>query len=148
MRIFFQAFLGLSFTLAGCGGPVTPAADGGATDAGDAQVVHGCTAFDDQTASGAARRVSFGSANGSPPLGYAPKCLAISAGQSVTFTGNFSVHPLVPGEYQGDAGAANNPITRTDMGSADTTFQFPAPGLYPYYCDYHAPTMVGVVQVR
>lgn len=123
--------------LAGCGGPtVTP-------DAG-VPVIHGCTDY----VVTAERRVSFGTANDSPALGYAPKCLTISVGQSVTFAGNFNTHPLVPGAFNSDAGTSGNPIARKDTGADDSVVTFDAPGLFPYFCDLHAPTMVGVVQVR
>lgn len=107
-------------------------------------VIHGCTDY----VTTAERRVSFGTANDSPALGYAPKCLTISVGQSVTFVGNFNTHPLVPGAFNSDAGSSGNPIERRATGSDAFVVTFDAPGLFPYFCDLHAPTMTGVVQVR
>ncbi|PZR12841.1 MAG: hypothetical protein DI536_14885 [Archangium gephyra] len=128
--------------LAACGEPVTK------PDGGSVEVIHNCTEYVDRSAEGAARQVSFGSANDSPALGYAPKCITIARGQSVTFSGNFNTHPLSPGAFNADAGSPGNPITRKDTGADDLVVVFPEAGLYPYYCDLHAPTMVGVVQVR
>ncbi|MGV3621333.1 MAG: hypothetical protein ACO1OB_10980, partial [Archangium sp.] len=100
--------------LVACGESVTT------PDAGPGvEVIHGCTEYADRSAAGAERRVSFGSANDSPALGYAPKCITVARGQSVTFTGNFNTHPLAPGAFNSDAGSPGNPITRKDTGADD-----------------------------
>ena len=140
-----------ALTCVGCGAAqstidagATPGADAGAV----AQTIHGCTSsayVDGRTGD---RQIGFGTALGSPALGYSPNCLIISAGQTVTWVGNFSVHPLVGGEYRGDAGTSPTPIVRVDTGSDPKAVTFATPGLYPYYCDNHAPTMEGVVWVQ
>ena len=80
---------------------------------------------------------------------YDPPCLVIRVGQTVTFTGNFSVHPLAPGvaPRRSGTGATPSPI---EMRSEGTVYrvQFPTPGDYPYYCVYHAGGgMYGVIRV-
>lgn len=110
--------------------------------------IHGCSAssfIDRRTGS---RDIGFGTELGSPALGYTPQCMIISVGQSAKWVGNFSTHPLVGGEYNGTAGTTPNPIARHDTGSTPVEVTFNAAGLYPYYCDYHAPTMVGVIWVQ
>ncbi len=131
--------------LLGCGGGTTVLDAGVITP-----VIHDCTAaaYVDRSDAGADRRVGFGTALGSNAVGYSPSCIVIAAGQSVTFVGNFNTHPLVGGEYGADGGTSNNPIGRHDTGTADLPIGFPSAGLYPFYCDLHAPTMVGVVKVQ
>ena len=113
-------------------------------------VIHGCddASYFARTGASDDRRIGFGTALGSGAVGYAPKCLTIAAGQSVTFVGDFSTHPLVPGEYAGDAGTPGNPIPSQRSGSVDLSVTFSSAGYFPYYCDLHAPTMVGVVHVQ
>jgi plastocyanin len=118
-------------------------------DAG-VETLHGCDAskYADRSAAAADRRIGFGTALESPALGYSPACMTITAGQSVTFVGSFSTHPLAPGEFQGNRGTLPTPIERRTSGQEDAVFTFSSPGLYPYYCESHAPTMVGVIRVR
>ncbi len=105
--------------------------------------VNGCTSYTDATADSASRTVTFTYPS------YSPKCLMIAAGQSVTFSGSFSSHPLTPGVAPDSSGTAspNNPIPATSSGSS-LTVSFPNPGTYPYYCALHfAAGMTGVIQV-
>jgi plastocyanin len=81
---------------------------------------------------------------------YSPRCLRISVGTSVAFTGDFSSHPLRPGLAPGQSGTAspNTPIQATGSGTSKT-FIFNAAGDYPFYCEnHHAQGMMGVVRVR
>ncbi len=108
-------------------------------------VVNGCNPGDyvDLSAASATRTVIF-----TLPT-YTPKCARIAAGQSVTFSGTFSFHPLTPGVPPGQTGTASpsNPITVTNTGTT-ASFTFPTAGFYPYYCANHASMgMVGVIQV-
>jgi plastocyanin len=138
----------LATVAAGCGGP------SGTADAGvaDAAVFNGCTEgqFVDRSAAGADRAVAFGGENGSPVFGYSPACITIAAGQSVTFRGAFSGHPLRPGANPSmpTAGSPGSPITNVDTGmSAEVAFA--TAGTFPYYCEYHwGGGMYGVVRVR
>ena len=119
-----------------------------ASDSGMPPSLHGCasTSFVDRRAG--SRDIGFGTSLGSPALGYSPNCMIIAAGQSAKWVGNFDTHPLVGGEHNGTAGTMPNPIGRHDTGSAAVEVTFGTAGLYPYYCDYHAPTMVGVIWVQ
>jgi len=81
---------------------------------------------------------------------YSPKCLKVSAGATVTFSGDFVTHPLAPSTHRGTLTA--NPITSTGTGTTKS-FDFPAAGFYAYYCTVHGPSdgaagMVGVVWVQ
>lgn len=104
--------------------------------------LQGCTAADwvDRSAPSADRRVGFGTQLGSSAVGYAPRCLRIAPGQTVTFVGNFGAHPLAPT-------STPNPIPAKDSGGDDLPVTFPGAGGYPYHCTLHAPTMVGAVWV-
>jgi plastocyanin len=113
------------------------------------------SAFVDRSAAGAARTIGYGGAAGSALFTYAPRCITIAAGQTVTFTGgttsSFGVHPLAPGVLDSPrAGSANNPIPRTTDGNTrDLTVTFPTAGTYPYICEAHAAGgMTGVVRVQ
>lgn len=128
-------------SISACGDDAAPAAG---------SALNGCTdaLFVDRTATGADRTVTFGT--GAAPFAYTPKCITVAAGQSVTFMGDFSVHPIAPGASPSapDAGTAGNPIQRTAMG-AMTQVTFPTAGTYPYYCVFHyGGGMVGAVRVR
>lgn len=150
MRLFALLAVGV-VGLIGCGGD-----DGGGTpppttdDLGAAAGLNGCDAgeYVDRSEASAERRIGFGSALNSPAFGYSPACITISAGQSVTFVGNFANHPLVPGVATGGGASANNPVQEQRSGSADYMVSFPTAGFYPYFCDVHKPTMAGVVRVR
>ncbi|MDO9017345.1 MAG: plastocyanin/azurin family copper-binding protein [Deltaproteobacteria bacterium] len=121
-----------------------PADSGAGTDAGPAiATINGCTPAMYVDHSAGTRTITFGSS-----FTYDPRCMTITAGQTVTFSGTFSSHPLVAGSVSGDpAGTTPNPITNTNTG-ASATFTFAAPGLYPYFCNFHQPGMAGVIQVR
>jgi plastocyanin len=77
---------------------------------------------------------------------YHPECIFIRAGGTVTFNGDFGMHPLQPSTR----GTTGSPITATNTGMT-ATFTFPTPGFYPYYCLFHGADvgagMSGVVQV-
>jgi plastocyanin len=87
--------------------------------------------------------ISFGSQLGS---NYSPRCLVIHVGQTVTFAGDFSTHPL----RASTRGTAGNPIPSAGMGSS-TAASFSAAGFFPFYCTQHGDDlgngMSGVVEV-
>ncbi len=125
----------------GTGGGTSDAAagakDGGAAlvdAASDAAVVNACTAFVDHTASGDARAVTWDF----PIATSAERCLAVKVGQTVTWKGNFNVHPL-----KGGSGTSPNPV---DGVGADGKVTFTAEGTYGFHCDIH-PAMIGAVRV-
>ena len=81
---------------------------------------------------------------------YSPKCLKVPAGTMVTFSGDFSFHPLEPSTHRGTLTA--NPITSTATGTTKS-FNFTTPGFYAYFCSTHgasdgAAGMVGVIWVE
>jgi plastocyanin len=95
--------------------------------------------------------INFGGAAG---FAYDPKCLKVTAGTTVTFMGDFSVHPLEPSTHRGEL--AGNPITAVSAlpdGGTTTSFTFPAAGYYAYFCSFHGASdtgagMAGVIWVR
>ena len=113
--------------------------------------MNGCAA-DSFVPAAADARIQYGDPIG---LAYSPKCLTISAGQSVTFVGdttrgsNFAFHPLRPGGAVGsDPGSSGNPIAAQSSGSTYTV-AFPTPGTYGYFCQEHESMgMYGAVQVK
>jgi plastocyanin len=90
--------------------------------------------------------INFGGAVG---FNYDPKCLKVSAGATVTFSGDFLTHPLAPSAMRGDP--ANNPIVNMSDGTT-ASFVFPMPGFYAYLCNFHGTDdglfMSGVIWVQ
>lgn len=81
---------------------------------------------------------------------YDPRCLAIEAGSTVTFSGDFDLHPLYPSRSRG--ALAGNPIGGRGSDSTRDVL-FPQPGYFAYYCGIHGAfddgsTMAGVVWAR
>jgi plastocyanin len=109
--------------------------DGQCTTPACGATVNGCTTFTDLTgmANPAVAFVAYS---------YTPKCAQIRVGQSVTFSGTFSFHPL----FQTCGPALS--IAHTSSGST-ATFSFADTGLYGYWCENHHATqnMVGALNV-
>ncbi len=138
------AALAAVVSLGGCGPAPAPASP---TPAAAPNDTCGAATFEDRSAPGADRNVGFGGESGSGPFSYAPRCLRIAPGETVTFVGDFSVHPLAPGTAPGTE-RSDNPIPRVGSGTTPTPVSFPAAGRYPYYCTQHyAAGMAGVVEV-
>lgn len=81
---------------------------------------------------------------------YNPKCLKVTAGATMTFSGDFSSHPLTPSAMRGTL--TGNPIASTSAGTSKD-FTFPTAGFYAYYCAFHDPSdtgnfMSGVIWVQ
>ena len=94
--------------------------------------------------------VTFGFLGTPPAFSYQPKCLAIDAGRSVTFSGSFTAHPLYPSARRGTI--ANNPIGGVSSGDTKVVL-FPGRGFFAYYCGVHGAaddgsTMAGIVWAR
>lgn len=106
--------------------------DASVPDAGDAEAgtactiaaFAGCTTFEDRTAAGAERTVTF------QDFAYTPKCIRIKAGQALLFQGDFDRHPLV---------TSCGPSLPLDhrSGMTPASFVLSAPGRYGYYCLDH-----------
>lgn len=88
-----------------------------------------CAAWTDATDPGASRTITAVFSGG---FQYAPRCLKIRAGQSVTFSMSLASHPLVA-DCQDHAS-----ITNTASGSS-AVFSFPYPGYYGFHCAIHGP---------
>jgi plastocyanin len=77
---------------------------------------------------------------------YEPSCLQVAKGATVTFSGEFGLHPLVPSTMRGTT--AGNPIISTPTGTS-ASFTFPDSGFYAYFCSFHGSddglTMAGVI---
>jgi plastocyanin len=90
--------------------------------------------------------IAFG---GTVGFDYAPKCLKVPAGTSVTFSGDFATHPLAPSAMRGNT--TNNPIVNMSNGTT-ASFSFPTPGFYAYLCNFHGSDdgafMSGVIWVQ
>ena len=65
---------------------------------------------------------------------YEPSCLKVAKGATVTFSGEFGLHPLVRSTMRGTT--AGNPIISTPTG-ASASFTFPDSGFYAYFCNFH-----------
>ena len=112
--------------------------------------LNGCTSADalDRRAPTADRTVEFG------PYFYAPQCIRIRAGESVTFSAtdgsSFAGFPLQGGEIAGGTAVPDpsSPIGLVSDGTiADIVF--PSAGTFPYYDDQYGTLfgMTGVVFV-
>lgn len=83
---------------------------------------------------------------------YSPKCLkrtipmgvlgtAGAPGTSITFSGDFGAHPLMPSANRG--AQTGNPITPTSSipdGGTSKSFYFEHPGFFAYFCQVHNPS--------
>lgn len=130
-----KSFLGLALALAalGCGG--SPTSDDAGSDA--AATVNGCTAYQDDTAGSAI----IAGPSGAAPAQYAPACVQVKVGQSVTWTGDLSSHPL-----EASGGDSPNPIQTTKTGTT-ISFTFSQAGTFGFHCQAHPATMQGAVEV-
>jgi plastocyanin len=120
---------------------------GGATGAGGSGA--GFMAFAPCNAAGdyvAGTTINFG---GSVGFNYDPKCLKVTAGATVTFNGDFSVHPLAPSAARGNT--TDNPIVNMSAGTT-ASFAFPTRGFFAYLCNFHGSDdgafMSGVIWVQ
>lgn len=105
-----------------------------------------CTPFDftanDHTADADPRTIQF--SLDPTTKQYAPRCMRIKAGQSVTWKGAFQFHPLQPA-----GGDVPSPITIDPQpGGSSRVIAFPNAGLYGFECATHeAPLEYGAIQV-
>ena len=74
------------------------------------------------------------------------QCTLIAAGTTVTWTGNFAVHPLVGGITPTED--ASSPITTTAPTGNQKSVVFSQGGDYPYFCAVHLASMQGVIYVQ
>ena len=74
------------------------------------------------------------------------QCVIVSVGSSVTWTGNFTFHPLAGGVTP--VSDPTSPITGSDQSGASATVAFEEVGEYPYFCTVHGGSMQGVIYVQ
>jgi hypothetical protein len=102
--------------------------------------VHGCT-FETATDLRGEAEVSLESwSNGHN------QCVIVSLHTEVTWTGNFTAHPLVGGVVA--TADPTSPITLSNPDGSTTTVTFSLVGDYPYFCTAHESNMDGVIYVR
>lgn len=123
------------------GAPPGAVGAAGASEAGGSEpapTVNGCVIFVDGTHPLAERVIPWDFS-----LGFAPgRCLSISVGQSVTWSGPLGTHPL-----QAAGGTTPSPILADYPPDATShSIAFPVPGLYGYVCGNHS-TMQGAIRV-
>lgn len=141
--------------LAGCSSASTPSNPGsnpssnpapsGSPSAGSAPAaVNGCTSYVDMTADSAARTIKWDFSIASDTN----RCMKVKVGQSVTFNGNFTAHPLV--ELGGDSpnpfSGAKALLKDAGLASEHTPITFATAGTFGYKCSIHA-SMTGAIVV-
>ena len=136
-RLTFLGILLASTLTLGCSDssnnstPGTGGSGGGGTGGGiPFMAVAPCSAATDYTTTGTT--ITFPA--GATDFNYSPKCLKVASGASVTFSGEFSSHPLDPSDLRGTL--TGNPIMLTNTGTS-ASFTFTTPGFYAYYCQFH-----------
>ena len=134
-----------AFSLLGCS--TSSSSPSGGTDSGgggSTDSVNGCTAADfaanDLSAQSKTRQITF--PTGATPAQYQPACITIAVGQSVTFTGSFTNHPLV------QAGGDPSVFIQSTSSGTTATFGFPVGGTYGFQCSNHPSVMKGAVFVK
>jgi plastocyanin len=106
--------------------------------------INGCTAasYADATGGTDPRTLIWGPANMFDTLNP-KKCMKVQVGQTVTWAGDFTSHPLEP-----LGGTAGTPITAKNSGGVTThTATFTAAGTYGYHCTAHQASMRGAIFV-
>lgn len=82
-----------------------------------------------------------------PTSAYNPPCVLIEAGQTVTWDGNFGMHPLEGGLFKGGPPQPGNPIPTVAAGTTPVEVTFPDAGAWGFFCTAHQPPMSGAVYV-
>ena len=113
--------------------------DGGG--GGDA-AVHGCT-YETATDMTGNAEVSA-AATGEWIIGY-NACIKVDSGTKVTWTGNFTTHPLNGGVSPTEDTASAISNDATGDGVVEVTFD--SAGEHPFFCGVHVGTMTGVIYV-
>jgi hypothetical protein len=116
------------------GGPLDGASTD-AADAADAAPINGCKTFDDRTATGASRTITW-----SFQLAAKDRCIDIKVGQSVTWSGDFTQYRVAP-----SGGTLPNPIAGFDPTAP--TVQFPKAGTFGFESP-DAPALIGAIRVN
>jgi hypothetical protein len=117
------------------GGSTDAAAGVDAADAAPAGPVNGCKTFDDRTATGASRTITW-----TFPIAAADRCVLIKAGQSVTWSGNFTM-------YRVGASGGDTPNPIADFDPISPTVSFPKAGTFGFESP-DAPALIGAIKVE
>jgi hypothetical protein len=117
------------------GGGGSDAGSSDAADAADAAPVNNCKTFDDRTATGATRTITW-----SFQLAAKDRCIDIKVGQSVTWSGDFTQYRVAP-----SGGDTPNPIAGFDP--ATPTVLFPKAGTFGFESP-DAPALIGAIRVN
>jgi plastocyanin len=137
--MFVVASVLVALALGGCGSSTK------SNNNNDAGTVAGCT---DMTGSPSPTVgiVMMGGGVYGVTYAYNPTCVLINRGQSVTFTGNYSLHTIE--RTTQTVAAAANPLPSTPYsGASPVTFgPFPDPGDFNFYCAIHG--FSGTVRVN
>src|SRR5690606_7783131 len=118
-----------SMLLAAAASLILTACPGGEGGTPCPQAFAGCTSLTDAKADGAERTITFGERLGNA---YAPKCLEVKKGQTVTFNGDFDVHPLAAA-----CGTLEDTLGSTVEAGTDSAITFDEAGDFGYYCSKH-----------
>lgn len=100
-------------------------------------VVNGCDSATADDLTGFLNvQVNFGGKSGNM---YSPKCIRVSLGTTVTFFGDFTIHPLLGGTVNGGVltPAASGPFVPVTNSGMSTDFLMSESGNFPYYCTVH-----------
>lgn len=132
--------------LAACspGDPVSNPQPSASATAGP-EVVNECTSYVDRTAANADREITW-------DLGVAAqaeRCMKIKVGQTVTFRGDFTMHPLKGqnGDFSDVFATVDRQVlNRGAAGQENAPIPFPAAGTFGFTCSVHNP-MMGAIQV-
>jgi plastocyanin len=151
------ALSAIALSVFACACASNSATGGGAGDSGaqapppDAGLpVNGCDeaqfAANDHTADGDPRIIH--APPGAAPQQYAPNCMRIKAGQTVTVFGDDGDHPV---DYAKVSGPDPYPIVTGSGGSVDAGMTFTLtisdPGVVKFNCDIHPTQMKGAIEV-
>ncbi|HEY2368198.1 MAG TPA: hypothetical protein VGH87_17490 [Polyangiaceae bacterium] len=117
--------------------PPSSTEDAGTPPPPPPEVVNGCDTFTDMTANGA----TIDGPSNAVPAQFAPNCVHVKVGQSVTWNVDLSAHPLAA-----FGGTSPSPIPETTSGTS-VTVMFSAPGTFGYHCLAHPTIMFGAVFV-
>jgi plastocyanin len=74
---------------------------------------------------------------------YQPNCMTIKLGQTVTWTGDLTDHPVIPREDS----TQPNPINPNGAGVTSWPITFPCPGDFNFSCRNHRDLMLGTIRV-
>ena len=98
-------------------------------------MVNGCKSFVDKSDAAASRTLTWDF----PIATAAERCTTVKVGQSVTFSGTFTTHPL-----RASGGDTPNPITGAEAAAGVATFT--KAGTFGFLCGTH-PAMTGAIKV-